>query len=90
MKKYNKCNCINDLSLKIIELRINKKENPKGYKITDAEWENIAFYPKRMLYSNFKVKSIFEKKDGTMSKEKTENISIFYSFCPFCGKKIDQ
>ena len=62
--------------------------NPKGYKIVEADWEYKSFAGG--LYSNYIFKSTFEKKDGTESRPKNEHVAIFYSYCPFCGKKYGE
>jgi hypothetical protein len=81
------CDCINESEDKIIQFISERKTNPKGFKIIASSWEHTSNYPIPRLYINYIVKSIFEKKDGTLSKQKTENIIIYFSYCPFCGKK---
>ena len=81
------CNCIKEVA-DLIEQRIHKqKENTEGYRILETEWENKSWYPEERLYTNFKVKSSFTKKDGSESKPINEHVRIFFTYCPFCGKE---
>lgn len=42
------------------------------------------------LMMPFELRYTFEKKDGTRSSGKVEKTSIFPTFCPFCGVKIER
>ncbi len=90
-KKLRECDCLSKVEETIKKRFATEKEKMlNGYKFIDGSWECHSFYPKFRLYSNYTIKSSFEKKDGTESKPKIEHVSIFYSYCPFCGKKYQQ
>lgn len=40
------------------------------------------------IYLPFTMEYTIVKKDGTVSGTKKEKVSMYLSFCPFCGKKI--
>ena len=79
------CDCIDKVIEKVKEKVVKDKSN--GYKIENIEFENCSWFPKRELYSNVILKTTFIKRDGNTSKPINEHISIFYTFCPFCGVK---
>ena len=84
------CDCMKDSENKIKEHLSNRKTNPEGFEIFESDWEYKSWYPKVRLYANYIVKSTFKKKDGTTSKPKNEHVSIYFTYCPFCGKKYDE
>lgn len=81
------CDCMDKTKQLIIDRAIADEKNTKDYKIIEADWEYKSWYPKVRLYVNFIIKSTFIKKDGSTSKPKNSHASIFFSYCPFCGKK---
>lgn len=83
------CDCLKKTSELIINKISEKETNPKGYKILEADWEYKSWYPKVRLYANLIIKSTFKKNDGSISKPKNQHVSIYFSYCPFCGKKYD-
>jgi hypothetical protein len=80
------CDCLSKVAENIKEKIAKDDKKQKGYKILEADFEYKSWFPKVRLYSNFIIKSTFEKKDGTTSRPQNEHINIFYSYCPFCGK----
>ena len=84
------CDCMKDSENKIKEHLSKRKTNPEGFEITKSYWEYKSWYPKVRLYVNYIVKSTFKKKDGTTSKPKNEHVIIYFTYCPFCGKKYDE
>lgn len=38
-------------------------------------------------YNEFEYEGQREKKDGTPSKRFTRRVSIYHTYCPFCGEK---
>jgi hypothetical protein len=83
------CNCIKVVAKNIVEKMSGREHLPNGYKVVDSEWVNKAIFPKEKLYAEFRITSTFTKVNGSTSKPKNENINIYFSFCPFCGKKIN-
>lgn len=81
------CTCLKD-SLETIKKSIEEnKTKPKGYKILQIDWEYKSWYPVVRPYFNVIIKSTYAKKDGSESRSKYEHVSIFPTYCPFCGKK---
>lgn len=91
------CNCIKEIEKKIIE---NLKEtNPtKTYNEELNRFEGTGFQNIALgmganggykLYHEFKIESSFTKVNGDQSNPKKEAISIYPSFCAFCGVKLD-
>jgi hypothetical protein len=84
------CDCL-ETTKELINKNISeRKNNPKGFKIIESNWESCSWYPKIRLFNNFVIKSTFEKKDGTISKILKNRIAIFFTYCPFCGRKYDE
>lgn len=82
------CNCIKDVTERLVK---HKQENStiSGYNIESALFDNVSIYPTVRMYSECNVSSTFTKKDGSTSNPKTEKVSIFFNFCPFCGVKYE-
>ncbi len=90
-EKAKECDCIPKLAENIKEkIKKDKSERVKGFNLIKGNWEHYSFYPKTRLYSDFIIESTFEKKDGSTSKPKKDSVSIFYSYCPFCGKRYPE
>ena len=84
------CDCFSKVAENIkAKVTSDESKKQKGYNMLKGNWEHRSIYPKVRLYSDFIIESTFEKKDGTTSKPKKENVSIFYSYCPFCGKPYE-
>ncbi|MFZ4413624.1 MAG: hypothetical protein ACOYOV_11110 [Bacteroidales bacterium] len=83
------CDCLEKTKQKIIEKISNDPNKRKGYKIIEGDYEHKSWYPNVRLYVNFIVKSSFEKVDGSTSKPINEHVSIYFTYCPFCGKKFN-
>lgn len=84
------CNCIEEIKKKILDQANEKGKAVKGYKIKNSYFEHSSFYPKLRLYSNFIIDYTFEKKDGNESRVQHQHAAILYSFCPFCGQKLQE
>ena len=83
------CSCLKDVQEKIIEHILESKNNPNGLKIIASDWEKKSWFPKVRLYANFIFKYSFTLKDGKTSQPKNSSMEIFFSYCPFCGKKYE-
>lgn len=88
--EIEKCNCLETVEKNLIEMLSNREDNPKKFTIVESEWEYKSWFPTVRLYVNYIVKSTFEKKNGTTSKPRNEHVSIFFTYCPFCGKQIKE
>jgi len=82
------CNCINDVLEKVKQQAEDYSAN--GEKVESIEFEHRSHYPITALYSNVIAKTTFIKKDGNRSKPINNHVSIFYTFCPFCGQKYQK
>jgi hypothetical protein len=83
-----KCLCIKTVAENIVKRLGEDKKNPKGFKIIDFDWSCQTIWPEIRLYADFEYKSTFEKSDGTTSKPKNNKISMYFTYCPFCGVKL--
>ena len=84
----NDCDCLKMVAENIKEHVLATKQK-KGFKLIDGKWEHQSFYPKTRLYSNYIIESTFEKVNGQTSRVQNSHMAIFYSHCPFCGKKYE-
>lgn len=89
VKKSKECNCIAETKEAILKNVNAKEKNPKGYNILEADFEYKSWFPKIRLYATFLIKSTFKKKDGTTSRPRNEHVNVFFSYCPFCGIKLN-
>jgi len=88
MSKEN-CDCIKKVAENIkTKVLADEAQKHNGFAIVSADWEHQSWFPQVRLYLNFIIKSTFTKKDGTTSKPRNGHVSIFFSYCPFCGKSI--
>jgi len=84
------CSCLKDVREKVIAKVLENKDNPNGFKILESDWEHKSWFPKVRLYANYTFKTSFTKKDGNTSQPKNGYVSIFFTYCPFCGKKYEE
>lgn len=82
------CDCISIALEKVKERVVKDKTN--GYKVQHIDFEHHSWYPETRLYSNVIMKTTFIKKDGSESKPINEHVSLFYTYCPFCGEKLTE
>jgi hypothetical protein len=81
------CKCITTITQKAID---KMKETNPGDKITDGNILNKGF----SMSGNFRTYNDFQysiermKKNGEFAKPIRKTISLYHSFCPFCGKQI--
>jgi hypothetical protein len=90
------CKCLQVSEDNAIE-HISKKlsERYSGFELNK---EDSGYINKVLSFSTgglhlimpFEVRYTFQKKDGTRSSGKVEKTSIFPTFCPFCGIKIER
>lgn len=89
--KTKECDCITEVAKKIQKkITADQTVKQKGYKLLNGKWDHSSFYPKVRLYSNYIIESTFEKKDGSTSRPKKDHVTIFYSYCPFCGQAFPE
>ncbi len=81
------CNCVKEVEEKIKDNFIkNCSENDP--RIKESSFERISWFPYNRLFSSYVITYSFTKKNGTpSSKNKNVHTNIFYTYCPFCGKK---
>jgi hypothetical protein len=84
------CNCLEKTLQKTLELK--KEQNPT-WEIGEYDWKNKSWNFSNKgnptnLYNEIKIEYSFPKVNGDMSKPKTETVTIYGSFCTFCGKKF--
>lgn len=89
------CNCINcikEAKQRTIEFLVNEQKDKSIINqekcnfshITLSLGDNIRW----RTYQEFHYRIAPIKKDGSIGKEKEKTISIYHSFCPFCGEKV--
>ena len=83
------CDCLKIVEDNVVK-EIAKRESRRNFKYDEACWEHSSIYPKVRLYVNFMTRGTFEKKDGTRSRPQNNFTSIFFTYCPFCGKKYPE
>lgn len=84
------CKCVNELTEKLIVMK--KEENKEtaiigegtfshlGLSFTDGNWHT---------YQEFEYEFTPIKKNGTQGRQHKKRVSVYHSYCPFCGKKIN-
>jgi hypothetical protein len=81
------CNCITDIEVKVLD----KLKNESGGDISDLEMKNTGFSfgenPRQRTFNDVQYKLTPKKKDGAMGKAVTKSISVYHTYCPFCGSK---
>lgn len=89
-QEVQKCDCMNEVLNKITDHVINSEIGRfRTAELKSAEWEHCSIYPEKRLYSNIIFKYTFEKANGSRSQVRNMYSSIFYSYCPFCGLKLN-
>lgn len=88
------CDCIKTTQEKTFDY-INK-QHPERTIVSDSQegFQNTALTfgttdkPGGIkMFIPFKYFYTFQKKDGSTSAVKSETVNMFFTFCPFCGKK---
>lgn len=93
MENAQKCNCIADFEAKLID-RV-KEQNPT-WELEEINHfdgtglQNIAFTfgHGNIVYNEFKVRYTFPKVNGEMSTPKTHKLSLYPTYCCYCGIKL--
>lgn len=96
---YNMCTCLKNLSADI--LKAQSENNPQntiepierlegdGFQHMTFPISDNAIGSSRM-YMPFCYRYTFKKVDGTSSKIKKANVSMVFSYCPFCGENLSK
>jgi len=82
------CDCLKKVSELAVK-HVTDTSTLKSFKVKDFRWKNSSIYPKQRIYSVIELNYTFERVDGNESKTKNDSISIFYTYCPFCGLKYE-
>jgi hypothetical protein len=90
--KSKNCNCLSsegDIAQKILEHL--KEQNPDAT-IENGTFLNTGFsfdpgHEGQFSYSPFEYLLTPVKKDGTQGKPVRKTISMYHTYCPFCGRK---
>lgn len=86
------CNCIEEIEKMVAEKQLS--ENP-GAELFDGKNRGTMLHtgfsfsanPGRRTYNEVEVAISIKKRNGQFSRFKKKRISVYASFCPFCGKK---
>lgn len=84
------CNCIKDLDEKLLaKMKEEKKAN--GI-VNEGSLQNMGLSFANpgggwRTYQVFKYEMTNKKKNGTLGATRNYEISMYHTFCPFCGEK---
>lgn len=86
------CDCIEKVEKMIAEKQLS--ENP-GAELFDKSQKGTMLHtgysfsknPGRRTYNEVEVNISVKKKNGQFSRFKRKRISVYATYCPFCGKK---
>lgn len=84
------CDCIKQLNEKILEKM--QEDNKNNGVIEEGELQNMGLSFGKpggwRTYQPFEYKMTNKKVNGTLGVTRKHTISIYHSYCPFCGEKI--
>ena len=85
------CDCIEKIEKQVFDKLKKDKENngivnkasfkEKGYDLTNGTIR---------LYNEVEYEMTNKKVNGTLGATRNYTVSIYHSFCPFCGKSIEK
>lgn len=86
------CKCMENALDKTLKL---KEEQHPDWKIEDIDWVNKGYNFSDKgnpinLSNEIKIEYTFTKVDGSTSKSKVEKLTIYGTYCTFCGKKFEE
>lgn len=90
--KESKCNCIKESTERVLDFvkKENDKSDRKGI-IGDGHYNHQGLSLGKnggwRTYQEFEYEFTPIKKDGSEGRQITKRISIYHTYCPFCGKK---
>lgn len=82
------CNCIKDIETKAFEKLKNDKS--KFGVVNSAEFITVGFDLMNggvRLYNDITYEMTNKKKDGSVGSTRNYSISVYHTYCPFCGEK---
>jgi len=84
------CNCLKDGKKNILD---KLKADKAGVEIINSgDFKNYGFsFGKKSFmrtYNDFEYSMTNIKKDGSQGATKKKTISIYHTYCPYCGGKI--
>ncbi len=84
------CNCISDIEVMVLD---KMKEDKKAFGVVNkASFKNIGYSfganGGEKLYNEVEYEMTNKKKDGSIGATKNYRISIYHTYCPFCGEKL--
>jgi len=84
------CNCIEKTETAVIDKM--KKDNEGKAIIGDGSYQHMGMSFANgggwKTYQEFEYEFTPIKKDGTNGRQIKKRVSIYHSYCPFCGEKI--
>jgi hypothetical protein len=84
------CDCIDKLEKKFGDHITNELNNRfKAVQIIEYGFVNKSLIPAGQIYVEMEAKYSFIKKDGNLSNPKKKTVNVFFTFCPFCGQKLN-
>lgn len=84
------CDCI-DTTEKIVFEKL-KKDNEKNGIVNEVAFRQKSFRLSKgggiFLYNDIEYEMTNVKKDGSHGATRKYTVSMYHSYCPFCGKEI--
>lgn len=79
---------ITDTTLSLLRERGNERIVEGRFKNTGFAMSGLTI-GQHQSYNPFEYVAVARKKDGTDAKPKTKTVSLYHSYCPFCGIKYE-
>lgn len=80
-----KCGCLAN-----VRQELHKKFDKQAGGVTDIDIGNVGIVFGEETYSNMFVPVTIKGNNKPFSKQKGEKINLFFTYCPFCGKKVKE
>ncbi len=84
------CNCISEIEKKALYKL--KEDKAQFGNVTEAAFKHKAFSFKSgndVIYNDIEYIMTNKKKDGSTGATKKYTISMYHSYCPFCGEELN-
>jgi hypothetical protein len=84
------CDCIKNLKTSVIEKLTSDKKGVGIVNSGDLKNYGFSFGKTSFMqtYNEFQYEMTNKKKDGSLGATKKHTISIYHTYCPFCGEKF--
>lgn len=92
LQQEDKCTCLREVEQKTLKHVEERNKHVEGFEIIESEsgFDNISYLPKHQLFIQYNARYMRSKKNGKPSVPATKKVNIFFTYCPFCGVKINE